>query len=112
MPTISGEEREQYQKLLTDPILARYKMSGPSSFVSLIGNKVIAGRDRDGMRQLWMGRSDDGKTVIWGSEEKVIYHSAWIAEKYFESINCEPGRLVAYEIQEDGEIKEAFGETL
>lgn len=110
--TLDDHTKDDYLRLVSDPILARYKMSGPSSFVALIGNKVIAGRDRDGLRQLWMGRSDDGKTVIWGSEEKVIYHSSWIAEKNFESINCEPGRLIAYEIQEDGSIKEAFGETL
>ncbi|VAX23218.1 Glutamine amidotransferase, class-II [hydrothermal vent metagenome] len=105
-------EREEYLDLLNDPVLARFKMSGPSSFVAIIGSKVIAGRDRDGLRQLWMGRSEDGKTVIWGSEEKVIYQSAWITEKKFKATNCEPGRLVAFEIGEDGAIKEAFGETL
>ncbi len=104
--------RAEYLAEINDPVLARYKMSGPSSFVAIIGSKVIAGRDRDGLRQLWMGRSNDGKTVIWGSEEKVIYHSAWIAKKDFKAINCEPGRLIAYELQYDGSIKGVFGETL
>jgi len=104
--------REEYQTLVGNPILARYKMSGPSSFVSIIADRVIAGRDRDGLRQLWMGRSDDQKTVIWGSEEKVIYQSAWIARKKFKAINCEPGRLVAFELGDDGSITDAFGDTL
>lgn len=112
LSSMDEEERKAYETLVSDPVLARFKMSGPSSFVALIEDKVIAGRDRDGLRQLWMGRSDDGKTVIWGSEEKVIYHSAWIAEKDFKSINCEPGRLVAYELLDGGGLKEAFGETL
>lgn len=106
------DERNKYLNLLNDPVLARFKMSGPSSFIALIGSKVIAGRDRDGLRQLWMGRSENGKTVIWGSEEKVIYQSAWITEKKFKAINCEPGRLVAFEIKDDGSIEGAFGETL
>jgi len=105
-------ERDAYLDLVTSPVLARYKMSGPSSFVSIIGNKVIAGRDRDGLRQLWMGRSVKGETAIWGSEEKVIYQSAWIMKKQFRSINCEPGRLVAFEIQEDGSLVDMFGATL
>ncbi|MBI4664843.1 MAG: hypothetical protein HY751_00385 [Nitrospinae bacterium] len=112
LSTLTADERAEYMKLVSDPILARYKMSGPSSFVALVGDKVIAGRDRDGLRQLWMGRSSDGKTAIWGSEEKVIYHSAWIAQKDFKSVNCEPGRLVAYEIKNDGSIDGVFGETL
>jgi glutamate synthase domain-containing protein 1 len=105
-------ERERYERLVSDPTLARYKMSGPSSFVALVGNKVIAGRDRDGLRQLWMGRSEDGKTLIWGSEEKVIYQSAWIMEKNFRAINCEPGRISAFELDEFGGAREAYGETL
>jgi glutamate synthase domain-containing protein 1 len=110
--TMDEAERKEYLDLLSDPVLARFKMSGPSSFVAIIGSQVIAGRDRDGLRQLWMGRSEDGKTVIWGSEEKVIYQSAWITEKKFKAINCEPGRLVAFEIEEDGSVSELFGETL
>ncbi len=112
LETLDNDERAEYEKELSDPILARYKMSGPSAFVAVINSYVIAGRDRDGLRQLWMGRSEDGKTVIWGSEEKVIYHSAWIAEKNFKAVNCEPGRLVAYKIEEDGSIEPVFGETL
>lgn len=110
--SMDEKDKIAYHDLLSDPILARFKMSGPSSFVALIGNRIIAGRDRDGLRQLWMGRSEDGKTVIWGSEEKVIYQSAWLAEKNFKSVNCEPGRLIAYEMDSDGVIKGAFGETL
>lgn len=109
---MSEDEKREYRKLVTDPVLARYKMSGPSSFVGIIGGKIIAGRDRDGLRQLWMGRSVDGKTVIWGSEEKVIYQSAWIIEKHFKSINCEPGKIVALEMNDNGELRDAFGETL
>ena len=112
LSSMAPDELIKYKKILTDPILARFKMSGPSSFVALIGNSVIAGRDRDGLRQLWMGRSEDGKTVIWGSEEKVIYQSAWLAEKNFKSVNCEPGRLIAYEIDEDRTIRGVYGETL
>jgi glutamate synthase domain-containing protein 1 len=112
LDVLSPEERASYEQLVSDPIMMRYKMSGPSSFIALIDNKIIAGRDRDGLRQLWMGRSDDGKTIIWGSEEKVIYQSAWIAGKNFKSVNCEPGRLVAYEFKEDGSIEGVFGETL
>lgn len=101
-------ERARYEELASDPILTRYKMSGPSSFIALIGDKVIAGRDRDGLRQLWMGRSEDGKTVIWGSEEKVIYQSAWIAGKDFRSVNCEPGALIGYEFDENDNIEEVY----
>ncbi len=110
--TLSVEENEVYLSVTSDPILARYKMSGPSSFVSLIGNKIIVGRDRDGLRQLWMGVSDDGKSVIWSSEEKVIYQSAWLSKRIYDAINCEPGRLVAFEIGEDGSLTQAFGQTI
>ncbi len=112
MGTMEPAEREKYTKLLSNPVLARYKMSGPSSFIAILNNKVIAGRDRDGLRQLWMGRSHDGGTVIWGSEEKVIYQTGFISECDFRSVNCEPGKLVAFELGENGEVSDAFGETL
>ncbi|MBF0170555.1 MAG: hypothetical protein HQK87_05635 [Nitrospinae bacterium] len=110
--SLSDVEQDAYETFVSDPILARYKMSGPSSFIAMVDNKIIAGRDRDGLRQLWMGRSDDGSTIIWGSEEKVIYQAAWIAGKNFKSVNCEPGRLVAYELNDNGVIEGVFGETL
>ena len=112
LETLDQSELAEYKRILSDPILARFKMSGPSSFVALVGKSIIAGRDRDGLRQLWMGRSEDGKTVIWGSEEKVIYQSAWLAKKNFKSVNCEPGRLIAYEMDDDRAIKGVYGETL
>lgn len=112
LSALEQDERSAYLKKVGDPILSRYKMSGPSSFIAIVGDKVIAGRDRDGLRQLWMGRSDDGKTVIWGSEEKVIYQTAWMVEKRFRAINCEPGKLVAFELSGEGKITDLYGETL
>ncbi|MDH4185308.1 MAG: hypothetical protein OEV92_13850, partial [Nitrospinota bacterium] len=112
LAAMNPDERQRYEKLVADAVLARYKMSGPSSFVALVGQKLIAGRDRDGLRQLWMGRSEDGMTIIWGSEEKVIYQSAWVMEKTFRASNCEPGKITAFELNEKGDPQEAFGETL
>jgi glutamine phosphoribosylpyrophosphate amidotransferase len=114
---LPGETRKAYQEVVKEnPTLARYKMSGPSSFVSIIRKnnlaRVISGRDRDGLRQLWMGRSADGKTVIWSSEEKCIYQTAYLMGKEFRSINCEPGKITVFELRDNGEVNGVFGETL
>jgi len=111
------EMRAAYKHVVMEnPTLARYKMSGPSSFVSIIRKnnlaRVISGRDRDGLRQLWMGRSSDGKTVIWSSEEKCIYQTAYLMGKKFRSINCEPGKITVFELKDNGEVRGVFGETL
>ncbi|GMT41925.1 MAG: glutamine amidotransferase [bacterium] len=114
---LSEDTRMKYQKIVKlNPTLARYKMSGPSSFVAIIRKggmaHVISGRDRDGLRQLWMGRSSDGKSVIWSSEEKCIYQTAFLTGKEYKAINCEPGKITVFELKENGEIKGAFGDTL
>jgi glutamate synthase domain-containing protein 1 len=114
---LSPETFKEYESLLRDrPEIARFKMSGPSSFVSIIRKngiaRVISGRDRDGLRQLWMGRSDDGKSVIWSSEEKCIYQTAFLSGKNYKSINCEPGRITAFELDDHGNLDGVFGETL
>lgn len=112
---------EETRKIYIDtvkgnPTLSRYKMSGPSSFVSIIRKnnlaRVISGRDRDGLRQLWMGRSNDGKSVIWSSEEKCIYITAFLMGKGFKAANCEPGKITVFELKDNGEVNGVFGETL
>ncbi len=109
---LDPEEREAYLKLVADPVLARFKMSGPSSFIGIIDDTVFVGRDRDGLRQLWMGESDDGRLAIWGSEEKVIYQSAWLAERKFSSVSCDPGRIMVYKIDEEGCISHKYGQWI
>ena len=114
---LSEEARKAYMRVVKEnPTLSRYKMSGPSSFVSIIRKnglaRVISGRDRDGLRQLWMGRSNDGKTVIWSSEEKCIYQTSYLMSKEFRAINCEPGKITVFELKDNGEVHGAFGETL
>lgn len=110
------KRRDYYEVVRENPTLARYKMSGPSSFVAIIRKngleRVISGRDRDGLRQLWMGRSIDGKSAIWSSEEKCIYHTAFLTGKEYKATNCEPGKITVFELKDDGEIKGVFGDTL
>ncbi|MFW2330924.1 MAG: hypothetical protein ACN4E2_01315 [Nitrospinota bacterium] len=108
LSTLDDNTKAAYYKLVNDPLLNRYKMSGPSSFISLIGNKVIAGRDRDGLRQLWMGESEDKSRVIWSSEEKVIFQSAWMTGENFRASNCDPGKLIAYEFDSSNSISRVF----
>jgi len=114
---LSEKERGEYEDIFrNNPELGRFKMSGPSSFVSIIRKdgvaRVISGRDRDGLRQLWMGRSKDGKTVIWSSEEKCIYQTAFLTGKKYKSVNCEPGKITVFELNESGVLNGVFGETL
>ena len=114
---LSEKDSAEYNDIFrNNPELSRYKMSGPSSFVSIIRKdgiaRVISGRDRDGLRQLWMGRSRDGKTVIWSSEEKCIYQTAFLTGKKYKSTNCEPGKITVFELDENGNLNGVFGETL
>lgn len=100
------EERQRYLEVTRDPILTRLKMSGPSTAIVLVGEKLIGITDRDHLRQFALGVADG--TVFASSEEAPVLTAAYLMGKEVNLSTPEAGRLVCYELA-DGAVREVKG---
>jgi len=92
-------KRGRYYELTTDPILRRFKMSGPSTASILIDNILIGITDRDHMRQFTVAWNDN--VVIFASEEMAVLSSAYLMQEDVEIINPMPGQIIGFMLKDD-----------
>lgn len=91
---MSEEERTHYRRLTRDPILTRFKMSGPSTAILLIGDLLVGLTDRDHLRAFAVGCCQD--TVLMASEECAVLTAAYLMGKNVSTFNPDAGEVVMF----------------
>jgi glutamate synthase domain-containing protein 1 len=90
------KERDSYHKLTSNPILDRFKFSGPTTAIVLIGDLLIGLTDRDHLRAFTIGYND--KVTFMASEERAVVMAAYTLGEDIEIFNPDAGKVVAFDI--------------
>lgn len=90
------EMKNRYLELTSDPLLNRFKISGPTTAITLIGDLILALTDRDHLRPFTIGYNDH--VALMASEERAVISAAVAMGENIEIINPDAGKLVAFKI--------------
>ncbi|MDH4127740.1 MAG: hypothetical protein OEV44_03230 [Spirochaetota bacterium] len=93
---MEDEERERYIELTSNPILNRFKISGPTTAIVLIDDLVIGLTDRDHLRAFTIGYNEN--VTFLASEERAVVSAAFSLGENIEIFNPDAGKLVAFKI--------------
>jgi len=86
----------RYNKLISDPILNRFKISGPTTAIILVGDLLIGVTDRDHLRAFTIGYNDH--VTLLASEERAVVTAAYSLGEQIDIYNPDAGKLVAFKI--------------
>ncbi len=93
---LSDQDRENYFRLTSDPILNRFKISGPTTAIVLVGDVIVALTDRDHLRPFTIG--SNSRVTFLASEERAVVSAAFALGENVEIYNPDAGKLVAFQI--------------
>ncbi len=93
---MTDEDRERYTELTADPILNRFKISGPTTAIVQIDDLVVALTDRDHLRPFTIGTND--RITLLASEERAVVAAAFAMGENVKIFNPDAGKLVAFKI--------------
>jgi glutamate synthase domain-containing protein 1 len=95
-------KKEEYYKIINNPILDKMKMSGPATSIVLKDDIIMGFTDRDHLRSFSIGRNDD--VAIMASEQRAILSASYyLNENLNELYDPEAGKIIAFKL-DNGKI--------
>jgi glutamate synthase domain-containing protein 1 len=95
-------KKEEYYKIINNPILDKMKMSGPATSIVLKDDIIMGFTDRDHLRSFSIGRNDD--VAIMASEQRAILSASYyLNENLNELYDPEAGKIISFKL-ENGKI--------
>lgn len=104
---MAEDKQEQYEKIMSNPLLFRMKMSGPATAITLVDDVLVGFTDRDHLRSFSVGIND--KIALLGSEQRAVISAAYFMHEELKMFDPEAGRIVGFTVKNKAVSKLDYG---
>lgn len=104
---MAEDKQAQYNRIMSDPLLFRMKMSGPATAISLVDDVLVGFTDRDHLRSFSVGVND--KIALLGSEQRAVISAAYFMHEELKMFDPEAGRIVGFNVKNKAVSKLDYG---